>query len=126
VVPCFLWIDYYEVNEPLTKFLLQRTLENLVFEMSHLVGKYSKAIVNLVVKDQTVINNGTAFFGMKNLVLTNKHVIDEDAGDLSIVFSRTGAVCWEILPLLQKIWERYCLQNPSMRGLSSRLESRTA
>jgi S1-C subfamily serine protease len=86
-------IDYYAVNEPLAKFLLERdALENLAFDFSFLVEKYSKSILHFVVTDNKGdIWNGTGFlFGFKNWALTNKHVIDEDASRTPRVLTSAG------------------------------------
>jgi S1-C subfamily serine protease len=88
-----LGLDFYQVNEPLAKFFLERdALENLAFDFSHLVEKYSKSILHFVVTDKNGdIWNGTGFLtGSKSWVVTNKHVIEEDAKQLPRVLAITG------------------------------------
>lgn len=88
-----LGIDFYQVNEPLAKFFLERdALENLAFDFSHLVEKYSRSIMHFVVTDKTGdIWNGTGFLtAFKSWVITNKHVIEEDAKQLPRVLAITG------------------------------------
>lgn len=86
-------MDYYQVNEPLAKFFLEcDALENLVFDFSYLVEKYSKSILNLVVKDKNGdFWNGTGFlFLTKKWVLTNKHVVDADLKRMPQVLATGG------------------------------------
>jgi S1-C subfamily serine protease len=87
-----LGVDFYQVNEPLAKFFLERdALENLVFDFSHLVEKYSKSIMHFVFTDKTGdIWNGTGFLaGSKSWVITNKHVIEGDVKQMPRVLALT-------------------------------------
>jgi hypothetical protein len=86
-------LDYYQVNEPLAKFLLERdALENLAFDFPHLIEKYSKSILRFEVTDKNEdIWNGTGFLAaFKNWVITNKHVIEGDAKQMPRILTSTG------------------------------------
>ncbi len=88
-----LGVDFYQVNEPLAKFLLERdALENLAFDFFYLVEKYSKSILHFVVTDKKGdIWSGTGFLTVsKSWVITNKYVIEEDVKQMPRVLALTG------------------------------------
>lgn len=83
-------IYHYELNTSLAEFLIKRdALENGVFEAGYLVEKYSKAVLNLSVTDaEGDLWGGTGFLlGKRDLVITNKHVVEEDAHHRPRVFA---------------------------------------
>lgn len=86
-------LDCYQVNEPLAKFFLERdALENLAFGFSYIVRKYQNSILHLVVQDKSGdCWNGTGFLCISKVhVLTNKHVIDEDADAAPRIMTPAG------------------------------------
>jgi S1-C subfamily serine protease len=86
-------LDYYQVNEGLARFFLERdALENLAFDFSYLVAKYSGSILRLVVTDKHGdIWNGTGFLFVSNqTVVTNRHVVDGDANQKPRVLTAAG------------------------------------
>lgn len=102
-------LDFYQVNEPFAEFLLQRdALENLAFDFPHLVQKYRCSIVKILIcddkGDQWI---GTGFFCAANrLIITNKHVVEEQAegfpivknanGDQLVVKNLEKDTCWDL------------------------------
>jgi S1-C subfamily serine protease len=86
-------LDYYEVNDRLAKFFLERdALDNLVFGFPYLVEKYAPSVLHLVVTDRFGdVWNGTGFLLLsKNWVFTNKHIVEEDANNTPKVITVAG------------------------------------
>lgn len=86
-------VDYYAVNTPLAEILVRcDALENVAFDFPYLVDKYSDAVLHLVVTDQEGdIWSGTGFLFMaQGSVLTNKHVVEEDANRQPRVLTPSG------------------------------------